>query len=426
MQKVLILAYFYPPCNLTAARRPYSWARHFSKSGYYPIIITRNWDIDIKKPMDAYRKSGTKIIHEKHETHEVYFLPYHPNFRDRIYIAFGESKATWIRKFLTYCELIFQNFLNHITQTNNIYRFATKLLNENQDINKLIITGNPFIMFKFGYLLNKKFKIKWIADYRDDWNTQELISKSSLPQRLLHRIESYYEKKWVNTASRITTISNLYVNKISAFVDVAGENIINGYEEQMLDSNIVPFKDFTIVYNGTLYPIQPIEIFLSALKKLIDNHTSANIKLYLPGLSFDTKQEKRVRNEMTNYEDNIIITDRIPKEETIKIQQKAHLLLMISYGNIKGIPSSKLYEYISFRKPVLVCPTDNDIIEETLTKTGLGFFANNEEEAFLLLEKFYKEFSDSLPSIIAPNEEEIKKLSRKHQAEKLVNVLNKI
>ena len=40
----------------------------------------------------------------------------------------------------------------------------------------LLISGNPFVQFKFGYDLNKQFGIKWIADYRDDWNTSELES----------------------------------------------------------------------------------------------------------------------------------------------------------------------------------------------------------------------------------------------------------
>ena len=36
----------------------------------------------------------------------------------------------------------------------------------------MIATGAPYLLFSFAYLLNKKFGIKWIADYRDDWRRE--------------------------------------------------------------------------------------------------------------------------------------------------------------------------------------------------------------------------------------------------------------
>ena len=47
MKKILIISYFFPPCNLTPSQRTISWARLLHKHGYYPIVITRRWDTKI-------------------------------------------------------------------------------------------------------------------------------------------------------------------------------------------------------------------------------------------------------------------------------------------------------------------------------------------------------------------------------------------
>ena len=171
MKKILIISYFFPPCNLTASQRADSWAKNLHKFGYYPIVITRNWNHDIKNPFDTMKSSGEKVQHTKKESYEVYHLPYRANYRDEIYVKYENSKFVLFRRLLTFFELLSQNFSNYFIPFKNIHRFTEDYLKNNNDIQGLIISGNPFILFKFGYLLKKKFGIKWLADYRDEWNT---------------------------------------------------------------------------------------------------------------------------------------------------------------------------------------------------------------------------------------------------------------
>ena len=52
MENVLIISYFFPPCNLTASQRAFNWAKYLKEFGYNPIVITRKWDQPISV---AYR-----------------------------------------------------------------------------------------------------------------------------------------------------------------------------------------------------------------------------------------------------------------------------------------------------------------------------------------------------------------------------------
>src|SRR5690606_29377121 len=120
------------------------------------------------------------------------------------------------------------------------------------------------------------------------------------------------------------------------------------------------------------------------------------------------------------------VTDRLPREEALTYIQKSHAVLGIAYGAMKGIPSSKLYEYIGLRKPVLLCPTDNDIMERTLREVGLGYIAVDPETCVLELNKILNLYSESETVGIFPNSEKIKilKYSRFHQMVKMEKLFN--
>jgi hypothetical protein len=55
---------------------------------------------------------------------------------------------------------------------------------------------------------------------------------------------------------------------------------------------------------------------------------------------------------------------------------------MVSHKDAKGIPSSKIYEYLGLGKPVMICPGDEDILDNTFKPYNLGSIANTSEEAF--------------------------------------------
>ncbi|MBI1838607.1 MAG: hypothetical protein HYR91_15185 [Flavobacteriia bacterium] len=429
MKKILIISYFYQPCNLTASQRVGGWAKYLSEYGFYPIIITRNWDQKINSPEDVLLDSGNELIHEKTNQQEIYYLPYKASQRDRIYSSNkGRKKIQKLSKLFTLKDLIFENYSNSVIPFSNIYNQARSLLKIDKSIELMIISGNPFIQFKFGYLLHQEFGIKWIADYRDDWNTSELNSNLSSFQKIISKIQTKSEKKWINTAECITSVSNVYASKISSFVNKPGYVILNGFDEININLNEkLNSNEYNITYNGSLYSTQPIEPFIKVIKKIIaDNSISLKININFPGLAFDKIQKKRVEEAFKGHEKNIFITERISKKEVLEIQQKSDLLLMFSHLNIKGIPSSKLYEYIGLKKPILLFPNDHDIIEETLLFCKLGIICSNENDIYNYLYNDIIKKQNGLKKEINLDFDKIDFFSRKRQTAELAKLLNKI
>ena len=105
-----------------------------------------------------------------------------------------------MRKTLTLKELFGQNYSAKALPYNNIYEESRAIVKK-EGIKKVVITGNPFSCFQFGYLLKKEFKdLNWIADYRDDWTTTELSSPQGTIAKKLFKLEQKSERKLVGTA----------------------------------------------------------------------------------------------------------------------------------------------------------------------------------------------------------------------------------
>ena len=427
MEKVLIIAYFYPPCNLTASARPAAWAKYLPEFGFTPIVLTRNWQHPVNSPMDISRPSGTEEVIEQQGEAKIIYLPYAGSLKDRLYAKYGDSKYRIVRKALSFLELVLQNFTTAAIPFSNIYTKAESLIAADPSITKVIITANPFVAFFFGYLLKKKFpQVKWVADYRDDWSTSELNEKKGMLQNFIATLEEGSEKKWVSTASVITSISPYYVQKISRFTGVEGKVLLNGFTEADMDK-VAPAEkqgEFVITYNGTLYPTQNIEIFLEGFKKAADKFKGQlTLKLNFPGLAFDRSQSERVKSFMKGYEELLNITERIPRQKVFEMQNASHAFLMVAHGALKGIPSSKLYEYLCFRKPVILCPDDNDIIHETLADTGLGVFCNSPAEVERKLTELADDYIANGKIRMTGTQDRIMSYSRRNQAQVLAGIL---
>ena len=72
----------------------------------------------------------------------------------------------------------FAHFVLPIGTKIELYRAAKKYLTQN-DVDAIIATGDPFILFKYASQLSEKYSIPWIADYRDTW-IEDIEMKNSV------------------------------------------------------------------------------------------------------------------------------------------------------------------------------------------------------------------------------------------------------
>ncbi|PPK99538.1 glycosyltransferase [Parapedobacter indicus] len=395
MKKILIISAYFAPCSLTPSQRVTYWAENFHKHGIYPVIITRAWNKNVSDYIDTKKPVGTKIVRETHSNYEVIYVPFKPGLADSAFLKFSGGIFAPIFHLAKIIDLLTIGFTFRFSSYKHILREAINLVKD-VSFQKAIISGEPFHLFKIGYILKKKFNLDWIADYRDDWTTNEL--QTSRPGRLLRslllRIERAHEIKWVTSATLITSVSQLYTERISNLLGIRGETIANGFDEGLLTFPDSELNDeFTITYSGTLYPNQDISIVINAIRRL--KKDGIKVRLVFLGAGYEPSQKIRVKNLLGElYQESGFVTDKYPREQALSVLKRSHVFLAVAYGELKGIPSSKLYEYIGLSKPILLCPSDNDVMESTILYSGIGYIANDEIKCAEVIRKLISHYEN--------------------------------
>jgi glycosyltransferase involved in cell wall biosynthesis len=427
VQKLLVISYFFPPCNLTASQRAYSWAKYLNKFGYRPIVLTRRWDHKINALSDVSKETPSEILVESNENYEVYYMPYQANLRDKIYVKFGEQKLGSVRRVLTVFELVFQHFFTFAIPYGNMFHFAEELLQKDKEIKKVIISGNPYVTFKIGYKLFKELGVKWIADYRDAWSTSE-ISFVHRPFifRVINILDKYFERKWVSTASFVTASSLHIGNLVKGLTGVPCDALYNGFIPEDFDEvKGEKYDEFTVTYVGTLYDGQNIAIFCNAFKQLIDSTPGIRAKLYFPGLAFFKDQEHRINKEMKGYEPYFECTLRMERSKILEIEKRSHLLLHVAW-DAHGVIASKIYEYIASSTFILVTPSDHSSIEQIIRSSDCGMCTDTVEETYSFLQKQYENYLQGKVNINDTKRDSVRQFSRENQAKHLAEILDKL
>lgn len=422
MKKILIISYFFPPANFAGSYRIASWAKYLHKFGWYPIIVTRQWNKNQSELTDSVLNNELEI--EKFDTHEVHRLPYKQNLRDKLHQKSGGTFSTIIRRLLSFIEVFFQNYSLHVIPYKNLYFYSRKYLQENSGINLLLASGRPFQLFYFCSLLSKKFKLPWIADFRDEWSTCQWRESFNPIEEFIAKIEEKSERKWIKNAAAITTCSTYWAKRLSAFHNKPSFSILNGYDIGDYPNLMTfPLKTYEIVYNGTVYETQNVEDFLFACKELWNE--GLNFTLRFQGITNDSRQLQRVLDELGDQTEHIVIGERVSKAEVIEIQQKADLLVMLSHENVKGNYSSKIFEYLACKRPIILFPGDNDVLEDLIEETQAGWTLKNKAELISKIRELILAKNHQATQITF-NQDAIAKYSREHQTKILAAALDQV
>ena len=429
-KKVVILTYWFPPCNLTASQRALGFARYLHQFGWDPVVITRNWDKPIVSAVDLSASSGTETRITQGEFYTLIELPYKASVRDKL-ITSQTRFLPWkvLQKLLTFLEIIFQYVSVRAVPYSNIYAYANEYLKKNKDeVHALLVTANPWIFFRFGYLLHKKHGIPWVADYRDDWTTRSFghwYQRGKWMHFFGRKLEAYFEKKWVQSAYAFTSVSPAWVEKISRFTHTKGYLIYNGYfPEDFSGKAFGAFDAFTFCYCGTLLDMHKVEIVCEAVIQLAKKYQSQlKIQMYFAGAGFEKSAETRLNNLFSKNPEILRISGRISRADAIAAQMQSHVLVMLPYGDIIGAPSSKIFDYIATQKPVLLCPGDNDIMEEMLTQTGQAIVCHSAEEAVTRMSELIDTYLKDGTTGIRVNTQAIGAFRREQQVKKLSHLL---
>ena len=423
--KALILCNDFPPLNSIGAERPYSWFLYFKENGIEPIVITKNWIDEANRPEKKTSNFKKKTERVKTKEGEIIKVPHKLIFPEKLISKFGIKKYTFLRKSLTFIYKILAFHFTFFDQHSNIFKSAKRYIKSN-DIDFIITTGEPNILFKYGHKLKKLNKnIKFIADFRDGWFFDHVTSiNKSVFNKIIRKHEYFLEKQYMSNANLISSVDPLLCDNLQKFHNKNTACIYNGFWNYFASQEEVKNHKLILTHTGTLTPGQRVEFLISCLSELIaENKVSIHdFELRFVGLNYYPLQVKRIKKITKEFSKAIVFTDRLSKNEASKKNIESDFLLTFTEENYNAI-YAKTYNYIECKKQILVIPDDNSILGDLIKKNGLGFtFQTKTELKKFILKKTKEKIMGKLNTDINQSLN-VDFFKRSHQAKIFSNII---
>jgi len=241
-------------------------------------------------------------------------------------------------------------------------------------VDLIFTTSPPPSLHLVGYLLKLLTGRPWVADFRDPWvgfRYEDYPTPFHL--WLKNRLITVITKSTDGLVSINHRISQRLFSVCPLIRNI--RTIPNGYDES--DFNLLPAPKsdlFIIGYLGTFSRDHDPEPFLSALKSLLDERKLPKEKIKFVhiglgmGINFDHLVEK--------YHLSDIVERRgyLPHKEALARLQQASLVLLTTSQTpgTEMISTSKLYEYMPLKKPVLAIVPPGGAAAEVVSSLNLG------------------------------------------------------
>jgi len=426
MKKILVIAYYYPPCRGVASFRPQSWTNDFPKHGFSPTVITRHWNGNENVWTDYLKDL---IIDEKitvGENSTTINLP----FKRNKYLVFAEKK--WVRKiyldkFIYLLSALTGNFQLDVDGYNCFKEYVFKHLESNK-YKLVIVTSPPLNIIKLAFKINKKYQIPFIVDFQDSWNNEMLIDNYNpgLKEKFYNFLKEFYLKKWLSPVLFTTTVTPAISNFVKKVSNKPCEIITNGFDKESYALNKTMPSDlfFNVSVMGTVHPMQDISIMLNGLILFLKDKDPQKVKLNFIGIDAVPEMANKVKNIIPHS--FLYTSSRVSMEESVNLTLAANVLLFPSYKGYKGYYTAKIFEYLGARKNILMVPGNNDIVDELILKTQSGKIANSGYEFSEILNNWYKEWQSKGTLKFNGINENIEFYSRENQNQIFCELVNKM
>ena len=271
-------------------------------------------------------------------------------------------------------------------------------------------------------ILSKKFDAPWIADYRD---IPEQHKIDGFRNRLLLLRVKYRRKQTARTAAAVVTISKHHAAILGRDFNRKVEVIYNGFDpENFKPAESCRSDKFIISYMGRIInkSVSNPEIFFKSLDLMSQ---CGGVDLEDFSINFYGTEKFILKDILKKYQCKRIVNilDRLAYENVPAVLQKSTINLILTEKGRKGVLTTKLFEYIAVKRPILCVPEGSSELTEIITDTNAGIVCNSVEHTVQTLKEWYLEWKKSGTVKCHIDETKKNQYSRKLQAGQLSDLL---
>ncbi|SFN34528.1 Glycosyl transferases group 1 [Paenimyroides ummariense] len=427
MKKVLIIAYYWPPAGGPGVQRWLKFVKYLPDFDIEPIVyVPENATYPIID-QDLVNQVNKNVTVLKQPIKEPYKLASIFSKKSTTTISSGiikaEKKQSFIEKILLYVRGNFFIPDARVGWVNPSVDYLSNYVKTNA-VDVIITTGPPHSMHLIGLELQRRFAVKWIADFRDPWTSigyhkeLKLTDKSAQKHKDLERLV-------LTKADTILTTS--YTTKLE-FAEITQKPIhviTNGYDIETIEKPAMDQK-FTISHIGSLLSKRNPHILWQALNEILQENDQfrSDFQLQLIGKVsseiIDTIKEFKLDAYLN-------VLGYVSHTEALKYQRSSQVLLLIEIDSFEtiGIIPGKLFEYMAAERPILAIGPKQSDVEKIIKDTNAGKYFNydNLQEVKQYILDCYEKYQQNNLKVHGIG---LQYFSRKKLTEKLAGVIKNI
>ena len=378
MKKVLIIAYYWPPAGGPGVQRWLKFVKYLPDFDIEPTVyVPENATYPIID-QDLENEVNKNIIVLKQPIKEPYKLASIFSKKSTTTISSGiikaEKKQSFVEKMLLYVRGNFFIPDARVGWVNPSVDYLSNYIKTNA-VDVIITTGPPHSMHLIGLELQKRFAVKWIADFRDPWTSigyhkeLKLTDKSAQKHKDLERLV-------LTKADTILTTSFTTKQEFAEITQKPIHVITNGYDIESIEKPPLDTK-FTISHIGSLLSKRNPHILWQALNEILQENEQfrSDFQLQLIGKVsseiIDTIKEFKLDAYLN-------VLGYVSHTEALKYQRSSQVLLLIEIDSFEtiGIIPGKLFEYMAAERPILAIGPKQSDVEKIIKDTNAGKYFN--------------------------------------------------
>jgi glycosyltransferase involved in cell wall biosynthesis len=324
-----------------------------------------------------------------------------------------------------------------------IYNIAAKQI-EKQYFSLILCSSYRTFPLPAASKLARKTKLPLVTDLRD------IIEQYSGNEFITHRIPNLFgiekllvscfkkrnlkvRNKALTFSTHITTVSPWHVLVLKRY-NPNVSLIYNGYDLDLFYPADIEEDKFYVTYTGRLLSteMRNPDLLFQAVKMLVEEG-SINAELFRIRWFTDKKSEEIIEKELEKYpsiKEYNSFYGSVPAKDIPKVLNSSSVLLLLTNksgnGGPNGIMTTKFFEALAVRKPILCVRGDEGTLEEAINKTRSGLSAHNVKEVHAFLKERFLSWQTGNPVSDKFNNEEIIKYSRSEQALQFISIFEKL
>lgn len=427
MKKVLIIAYYWPPAGGPGVQRWLKFVKYLPDFDIKPIVYV---------PENAtYPIIDQDLVHQVNENTTVLKQPIKEPYKlasvfskkTTTTISSGiikaEKKQSFIERMLLYVR---GNFFIPDARVGWVNPSVDYLSNyiKNNAVDVIITTGPPHSMHLIGLELQKRFAVKWIADFRDPWTSIGYHKELKLTEKSAQKHKDL-ERLVLTKADTILTTSYTTKQEFAEITQKPIHVITNGYDIESIEKPPLDTK-FTISHIGSLLSKRNPHILWQALNEILQENEQfrSDFQLQLIGKVSSEIIDNIKEFQLDNY---LNILGYVSHTEALKYQRSSQVLLLIEIDSFEtiGIIPGKLFEYMAAERPILSIGPKQSDVEKIIKDTNAGKYFNydNLQEVKQYILDCYSKYQQNQLKVHGIG---LQYFSRKKLTEKLAGVIKNV